>query len=91
MSAEPGLTDSDAYRELWNIVYEDSRGRGYASARVASQLRELAELRRAADELVLRLVDDGREAGLTWERIGSLLGVTKQAASQLHKSARGRR
>ena len=44
--------------------------------RVARDLRDLA------DVLVARCVDQSRDAGHTWQEIGDLLGVTRQAAFQ---------
>jgi hypothetical protein len=58
-------------------------GGGKASA-PAARLIELAAIRRAADELltleVRRLRTEAKWA--TWERIGEVLGITKQAAAQ---------
>jgi hypothetical protein len=42
----------------------------------------------AADEAAVRLIDDLREQGESWETIGAELGITRQAAQQW-RSRRG--
>lgn len=81
MSHIPGLTDSPAYLDLFEFV-------SMGGVRPITRLREAGRLRAAAEELTLRLIEDARKEGATWEAIGAALGVTKQAASQLHKRAR---
>ena len=43
-------------------------------------LCESAGLARAVDKLQRHLVEQAREAGLTWTEIGEALGVSRQAA-----------
>lgn len=81
MSARPGLTDSPEYVDLFESI---TIGGGGFRAR----LERVRRLRAAVDLLTLRLIDDARADGMTWEAIALPLGVTKQAASQLHKRAR---
>lgn len=83
VSAEPGLTDSVEYAALFDFV-TDAPG---ALVRLAAA----AEVQAAADELVLRLVQDGRRSGHTWRELGAALGVSLQAAQQLHARAKRRR
>lgn len=91
MSALPGLTDTWEYRTIYEALTTSSLPTGKAGNLVwAGPLKELANYRAAVDELTVRLIDDYRKAGATWEYIGAALGMSKQAASQLHKRARRR-
>jgi len=65
--------------------------RGYLAERVGqvaatddpeATLRLLVEVRDLADNLAGECVRAARAQGYTWEHVGSLVGVTKQAAQQ---------
>lgn len=47
-------------------------------------LRAVVVLRRLADRLEAAHVEAARRAGLTWEQIGDLLGVSRQAVHKKH-------
>lgn len=83
--SQPGLTDTSYYAELWHSLTVDS------IPEWAGPLKELAMYRAAVDELTIRLIDDYRREGKTWEYIGAGLGMSAQGASQLHKRAKARR
>ncbi len=51
-------------------------------------LRAVAALRRLADQLEALQVRNARDRGWSWDAIGALLGVSKQA---VHKKHAGRR
>jgi hypothetical protein len=51
-------------------------------------LRAVASLRQLVEELEELQVDNARAAGWSWQRIASVLGVSKQA---VHKKYAGRR
>jgi hypothetical protein len=51
-------------------------------------LRAVASLRQLVEELQELQVDNARTAGWSWQRIASVLGVSKQA---VHKKYAGRR
>jgi hypothetical protein len=51
-------------------------------------LRAVASLRQLVEELQELQVDNARAAGWSWQRIASVLGVSKQA---VHKKYAGRR
>jgi hypothetical protein len=51
-------------------------------------LRAVASLRQLVEELQELQVDNARAAGWSWQRIASILGVSKQA---VHKKYAGRR
>ena len=54
----------------------------------ATGLRGVAALRRLADQLEALQVRNARDQGWSWDAIGALLGVSKQA---VHKKHAGRR
>lgn len=83
--SQPALGDAWEYRQLWELLTNDS------VPRYAGPLRELANYRRAVEDLTVRMVDDYKKAGKTWEYIGEALGMSAQGASQLHKRAKARR
>jgi hypothetical protein len=58
-----------------------------ASQDPAVGLRAVAALRRLADQLEVVQVHNARSRGWSWEAIGSVLGVSRQA---VHKKYRGR-
>jgi len=47
-------------------------------------LRAVAALRKLVDRLEVLQVANARDHGWSWEQIGELLGVTKQAAHKKH-------
>jgi Clp amino terminal domain, pathogenicity island component len=51
-------------------------------ARVASASRLSIELSGLGDRIVDHFVDEARRAGCSWAQIGSVLGITRQAAQQ---------
>jgi hypothetical protein len=51
-------------------------------------LRAVASLRQLVEELQELQIDNARAAGWSWQRIASVLGVSKQA---VHKKYAGRR
>jgi hypothetical protein len=53
-------------------------------------LRAVAALRRLADQLESLQVRSAREQGWSWDAIGALLGVSKQAVHKKHASRRNR-
>jgi hypothetical protein len=53
-------------------------------------LRAVAALRRLADQLEALQVRNARAAGWSWDAIGALLGVSKQAVHKKHASRRNR-
>jgi hypothetical protein len=59
-----------------------------ASRDPAVGLRAVASLRQLVEELQELQVDNARAAGWSWQRIASVLGVSKQA---VHKKYAGRR
>lgn len=50
----------------------------------ASGLRAVVALRRLADQLEHRHVLSARAAGWSWQEIGDVLGVSKQAVHKKH-------
>jgi hypothetical protein len=92
-SIEPRVTDSHEYFDAYAAHF----ALGLPSAREATNhfglVKELAAIRRreaAAGELKLRLLDalGDQVTGynmMSWAIIGDALGVSAQAASQLHK------
>jgi hypothetical protein len=58
-----------------------------ASRDPAVGLRAVAALRRLADQLETLQVGNAREQGWSWEAIGALLGVSKQAVHKKHRTA----
>lgn len=48
-------------------------------------LRAVAALRRLTDQLESVQVHNAREQGWSWAEIGSVLGVSRQAAHQKHR------
>lgn len=87
MSAEPGLMDTGAYGWCWEFARDHMARRRRGEAAHLADLARAGELARAAEDMCLRLVADLRSQGETWENIGTALGISKQAASQLHKRA----
>jgi hypothetical protein len=61
------------YRDLAQLV---AAGNGYAA------LLESVKVQRSLDRLVRRAVVEARKKGATWEQIGAVYGITKQAAQQ---------
>ena len=57
-----------------------------ASADPAVDLRAVAALRRLADQLESLQVRNARAQGWSWDAIGALLGVSKQAVHKKHAS-----
>ena len=55
-----------------------------ASQDPAVGLRAVAALRRLADQLEVVQVDNARSRGWSWEAIGSVLGVSRQAVHKKH-------
>jgi hypothetical protein len=53
-----------------------------ALARLSAAVVTAEEVRDVADELLDRFVGGARDAGRSWAEIGTVLGVTKQAAQQ---------
>lgn len=51
----------------------------------ASGLRAVAALRRLADQLEALQVRNARAAGWSWEAIGAVLGVSRQAVHKKHR------
>jgi hypothetical protein len=60
-------------------------GRVLAGGDPEAQLQALHQLRAALDEVERRLACDAIRAGLSWRRIGSALGISKQAAHRRHR------
>jgi hypothetical protein len=56
-----------------------------ASRDPAVGLSAVAALRRLADQLEALQVRNAREHGWSWEAIGAVLGVTKQAVHKKHR------
>jgi hypothetical protein len=46
------------------------------------RVREIEELRIHLRAFQMTLVDEARDAGATWEQVGGLLGISRQAAEQ---------
>lgn len=89
---DPDLLDSLEYQALFSMLATEQPGyRAFGGALLAvERLAQAARLRDAANELVGRALDDaavyvGDWAPVDWEAIGRAMGVTKQAASQMHK------
>jgi hypothetical protein len=61
-----------------------------ASRDPAVGLRAVAALRRLADQLEALQVRNAREQGWSWEAIGAVLGVTRQAVHKKHRRSAGR-
>lgn len=95
MNVEPSLYDPPEYAALVTLMRQ--RGNLPAVKRAESATDRLDDLRKAnvlleaAQDLVDRLLDecakDVADNGqmTTWERVGGVLGISKQGASQLHK------
>ena len=60
-----------------------------ASTDPATGLRAVAALRRLADQLETLQVRNARAQGWSWDAIGALLGVSKQAVHKKHARDRG--
>jgi len=60
-----------------------------ASRDPAVGLRAVAALRRLADQLEALQVRNARERGWSWEAIGAVLGVSRQAVHKKHHARRG--
>lgn len=43
---------------------------------------DAAAIRDAADELLAQRVIQARDAGMSWTKVGELLGITRQAATK---------
>lgn len=43
---------------------------------------DAAAIRNAADDLLAQRVMQARDAGMSWARVGELLGITRQAATK---------
>jgi hypothetical protein len=54
-------------------------------------LDDVAEMRRQGDKVEWDVVQLVREAGATWEEIGEVLGISRQAARQRFSKPRDRR
>ena len=78
-SSVPGLTDSDAYWELFELVGPA----GVESLAVRLERARLFE--REAAILRRRLAAEYRASGATWAEVGAALGVTLQGAALLAK------
>jgi hypothetical protein len=49
------------------------------------ELRELVDMRKHLDEAIQHAVERQRDRGVTWQRIGDALGITRQAAQERFK------
>lgn len=56
--------------------------------RLSAAARRQGELADLGEQLLDHFVQQAREAGCSWTRIGTALGVSKQAAQQRHSSVR---
>jgi len=72
------VIDTDAYLAMVARVIA-AGGKRVAEAD-PQDLRALLELRQVIDEAILEAVRGLREAGISWEEIGSATGTTRQAA-----------
>jgi hypothetical protein len=63
-------------------MVEERTPRGDALGRIGAAVAMAADLDALGDNVVGQFVDAARAAGLPWSQIGSVLGVTKQAAQQ---------
>jgi hypothetical protein len=61
-----------------------------ASRDPAVGLRAVAALRRLADQLEALQVRNARDQGWSWEAIGAVLGVSRQAVHKKHRRTSGR-
>ena len=61
-----------------------------ASADPAVGLRAVRSLRALADRLEAQHVEHARALGWSWQEIAVVLGVTRQAAHQKHRTAKER-
>lgn len=61
-------------------TWHETRTPATASERAAFRLLELTSQRDHFDREIATRVREAREAGLSWEQIGSALGITRQAA-----------
>jgi hypothetical protein len=90
---EQGYFDTwDAYnlRLTWERDIENGGDRTVDRLPAVSPLDALAANRRLVDLLTLRrwyVMQAAREAGATWEQIGSALGMSKQGAYDWYKKA----
>lgn len=74
MSAE-----SNAYTEAASFRWwQDNPDMSHEEALI----RDAETLRRAADDLLEQRVVQARNAGMTWTKVGELLGITRQAATK---------
>lgn len=60
-------------------------------AATAALLREVLEARRRLDRVEFYAVELARAAGATWEDVGELFGISRQAARQRFGEPRQRR
>lgn len=61
---------------------EEAQPEGTALQHLADSVDLAAHLSELADHLIGHFVDQARDAGASWAEIGSVLGVTKQAAQK---------
>lgn len=87
MIASPTWSDSAQYGELFGLVSTDADFVSSSEADPVDLAKALKSARRyqlAAADLVANYVRDYRASGATWREIGAALGVSLQAAQQLH-------
>jgi len=76
---QPGLTDTPAYDRLFQFAVWGPDG---VPRYTAEMLREVSQLREAADVMMVRLARQMRQDRYTWEEVGQALGMTRQGAQR---------
>lgn len=82
MSAETNARDHAKAFYYWQSSIRQPEG----TEEDAMPLRDLAELRKATEELIRQEVADMRYDGMSWAKIGEALGTSKQAAQRKYGS-----
>lgn len=93
LHAAPDLLDDAIYGDVFALVDRtDAEKRGFKAiresfdtVRILDALRDAGKIRAAADRMIVRLILDAREAGKTWDEIGSSLGMTRQGVHLIVK------
>lgn len=78
----PGLSDRSALLAARSSALARAIARPLDDSGYLELVRTAQSIRELADEVLVRCVDQCRDAGHTWQEIGDLLGVTRQAAFQ---------